>query len=470
MRNNLVAAWLAASLALPAVADDTAVLRAELKRLSERIEALERQNQEMERALSTDRVSEKEPEVVTRLKAVEFQTLSMQKQARQIEALEGISVGASITGVAQKLSHGGTPTGARETRANYRGDLSVTLPGGEMGDIDGKIFTHVRFGQGQGVTTSPTYTSTPNTLAFQKAEGPDDSFAILAQAWYQLKVPLPRDGIKARSREHLHFTFGKIDPFVFFDQNAAADDESAKFMNNVFVHNPLLDSGGDIGADAYGFAPGAIVQYVNEKQKGAEWGLSFAAFGSGPGANFSGPLSAPLLIAQAETKARFNYLPGNYRAYLWHNGHAAGYDGVERHHAGFGASIDQKLTDDLMLFGRYGHQLKGQVRFDRAVTLGAELAGSPWGRAADGLGFALGALRTSREFRADAPVLDANGDGNPDFGYEASGWEKQAELYYRYKVNGKLELTPDLQLIRRPAGDGTAQTAKVIGLRIKVGI
>ncbi len=470
MRTKLMAALIAAGVALPALADDTAALRAELKRLAERIEALEKQNREMEKALATERVSENEPEVVTRLKAVEFQTLSMQKQARQIEALEGISVGAAVTGVAQKLSRGSTPAGERESRAGYRGDLSVTLPGGEMGDIEGKIFTHVRFGQGEGVTARPTYTSTPNTLAFQKGEGPDDSFAILAQAWYQLKVPLPRDGIKAHSREHLHLTFGKIDPFVFFDQNAAADDESAKFMNNVFVHNPLLDSGGDIGADAYGFAPGAIFQYVNERRKGSEWMLSLGVFGSGPGANFSGSLSAPLLIAQAETKARFNYLPGNYRVYLWQNGRASGYDGIERHHAGFGASIDQRLTDDLTLFGRYGHQLKGRVRFDRAVTIGTELAGSAWGRAADGLGFAAGALRTSRDFRNDAPVLDANGDGNPDFGYEAAGWEKQAELYYRYRVNNKLELTPDFQLIRRPAGDGSAQTVKVIGMRIKVGI
>ncbi len=470
MRARAFAALLAAGLAAPALADDTAALRAELKRLAERIEALERQNKEMEKALTTERISEQEPEIAMRLKAVEFQALSMQKQARQIEALEGISVGASITGVAQKVSHGGTPTDQRESRASYRGDLSVTLPGGAMGDIDGSIFTHVRFGQGNGIGLKPTYTSTPNTLAFQTGAGPDDSFAILAQAWYQLKVPLPRDGIKANSREHLHVTFGKIDPFVFFDQNAIADDESTRFMNNAFVHNPLLDSGGDVGADAYGFSPGAIVQYVNEQQKGAEWSLSLGVFGAGPGANFSGSLSSPLVIAQAETHARFNYLPGSYRLYTWQNGRAPGYDGVERRHAGIGASVDQKVADDLTLFGRYGHQLKGRTRFDRAITVGAELAGSDWGRGTDGVGIALGALRTSKDFRNDSATVDADGDGNPDFGYRAAGWERQVELYYRYKVNGKFELTPDVQLIQRPAGNGGTQSVKVIGLRAKIGI
>lgn len=468
---KLMAAAVAGAFALPALAaDDMALLKAELKRLSARIENLERQNKEMEQALTTERLSDKEPEIATRLKAVEFQTLSMQKQARQIEALEGITVGASLTGVLQKVGAGDTASGTDETRANYRGDVSVTLPGGEIGNAEGKIFGHFRFGQGTGIGLRPTYTSSANTTAFEVGSTPaDDSFGILAQAWYQLKIPLMDDGMKANAREHLHLTAGKIDPFVFFDQNAAADDESARFMNNAFVHNPLLDSGGDIRADAYGFAPGAIVQYVNERQKGAEWGLSLGAFASGPGANFTGSLAGPLVIAQAETAARFNYLPGNYRAYLWHNGRGNGYDGIERKHAGIGFSADQKVTDEVTLFGRYGHQLKGKVRFDRALTLGGELDGNLWGRAADSLGLALGALRTSADFRNDSPTVDANADAVPDFGYQASGAEQQLELYYRFKLNSHVELTPDLQWIRQPGGNAGAATVKVLGLRAKLG-
>ncbi len=465
---TLTAAPLPAS-ALSTDAQGNEALMAELRRLADRIETLERQNRDMEKALATDRLSEREPEIITRLKAVEFQTLSMQKQARQIEALDGVSVGASLTSVLQQAS--GTAAGPRESRASYRGDVSVTLPGGDMGDVEAKMFAHVRFGQGQGVALRPTFTSTVNSSAFQVGSvAADDSFAILAQAWYQLKVPLPRDGIKANSREHLHLTFGKLDPFVFFDQNAAADDESSRFLNNVFVHNPLLDSGGDVGADAYGFAPGALFQYVNERNKGGEWGLSLGVFGANAGANFSGPLAAPLLMLQAETAARLNYLPGNYRAYLWRNGGKAGYDGMVRRHAGFGLSADQKVADDLTLFGRYGQHLSGKVKFDRALTLGAELAGSPWGRSADSLGLALGALHTSAGFQADSPTLDANGNGMPDFGYGAGAWEKQAELYYRYRVNAKFDLTPDFQIIQRPAGDGSAPVVKTVALRARIGI
>ena len=470
MRVRLIAALLAAGFAAPVLADDMAAVLAEMKRLAARVEALEQQNKALEKSLASERLSEKEPELVTRLKAVEFQTVSMQKQARQIEALEGITVGASLTGVMQKVGAGGTASGAAESRSSYRGDISVTLPGGTMGDADGKIFAHFRFGQGTGIGLRPTYTSTANTTAFEVGSAPaDDSFGILAQAWYQLKIHLMDDGTKATAREHLHLTAGKIDPFVFFDQNGAADDESSKFLNNAFVHNPLLDSGGDTRADAYGFAPGVIAQYVNERQKGAEWSLSLGAFGSGPGANFTGSMAGPFVIAQAETAARFNYLPGHYRAYLWRNGRAAGYDGVEQRHTGFGVSADQKVTDELTLFGRYGHQLSGKARFDRALTFGAEVAGNAWARAADGFGAAFGALRTSADFRNDSPTLDADADGTPDFGYQAGGSEKQMEIYYRFKLNSKVELTPDFQWIRQPGGNAGAPTIKVVGLRAKVG-
>ncbi len=463
----LAAALFVGSAGPAGASDDMKALLAEVKRLADRVETLEKNNRELEKSLSSERLSEKEPELATRLKAVEFQTLSMQKQARQIEALEGITVGASLTGVAQKANGGGAAAGKRESRLNYRGDVSVSLPGGEIGDIEGKIFTHLRFGQGNGIGLRPTYTSTPNTTAFQTNAGADDSFAILAQAWYQLKVPLPRDGMKANAKEHAHLTFGKIDPFVFFDQNAAADDESAKFLNNAFVHNPLLDSGGDIGADAYGFAPGVIVQYVNERSKAETWGLSLGAFGSGPGANFSGSLADPFVIAQADTTWRFNYLPGNYRAYLWTNGRGMGYDGIERRHSGAGMSIDQKVADSVTLFGRYGHQLAGKVRFDRALTIGTEIAGNAWGRGADSLGAAVGFLRTGSDYRNDSTTLDLDGDGNLD--PRASGTERIAELYYRFRVNERFELTPDFQLIQRPGGDGNASTVKVVGLRAKVG-
>ena len=466
----LAVALFAGSAGPAAANEDVKAMLAEMKRLADRVEALEKQNKEMEKALASERLSEKDPELATRVKYVEQRVDAMKGPVTKLgEALDGIKVEGSLTAVAQGVGKRGTASGRHESRTNYRGDLTVEMPLGAMGDNEGTFFTHVRLGQGNGVGLRPTYTSTPNTVAFQKAEGPDDSFAILAQAWYQLKMPLNYAGRKEDARDHLYLTVGKIDPFVFFDQNAAADDESTRFMNNVFVHNPLLDSGGDIGADAYGFQPGAILKYENTRQKGGEWALSLGAFSSDVGANFSGSNRSTFVIGQAEMNTRLAYLPGAVRFYAWRNSRAGNYDGMRRSNAGWGVSADQKVLDDLTLFGRYGHHVSGKVLFDRALTLGAELDGTRWGRSADAIGLAYGRLRTSGEFRRDSLTVDGDGDAVPDFGYAARGAERQTELYYRFKLNDAIALSPNFQWIRNPGGDGSVPTVKVVGLRAKIG-
>jgi len=455
--------------AQPAMAGADEALRADLQRLLQRVERLEQDNKQLrerleqaegerqatDKALATDRLSDKEPELVTRLKAVEFQTLEMQKQARQIEALEGVTVGAALTSVVQSVNAAGAGEGRAQSRANYRGDVSVSLPGGDMGDIEGKLFAHFRLGQGASLALRPTYTSTVNSTAFETAAGPDDSFAILAQAWYQLSIPLPRGGFKPHSTRRLEINVGKIDPFVFFDQNTAADDESTRFLNNVFVHNPLLDSGGDVGADAYGFAPGVRVAYLGATSKTESWGASLGVFGAGAGANFSGSLAHPFVIGQLETAQRFfSGLPGNYRLYAWSRARAADFDATPSRHTGWGFSADQRINDDWTLFGRYGQQAQGRPRFDRALTLGAETDGSAWGRGADALGLAAGLLHTGAGYREAAG---------------AAGHERVAELYYRFHLNSRVQLTPDLQWIQRPGGERAAATVRAFALRAKVG-
>jgi hypothetical protein len=454
--------------AVPASAADQSE---QIRALEQRIKALEENKANMDSALESDRISEKDPEVVMRLKDIEFRTLAMQKQARTIESLEGITVGASLVSVAQSVNKTAVAAGDPASALNYRGDISVSLPGGEIGNAEGHIFTQFRLGQGNGLALNNSLTGTPNSTAFQLTN-PDDSSALLAQAWYQLDVPLPFGGFKPSSREHMEINVGKIDPFVFFDQNAAADDESAKFLNNVFVHNPLLDSGGDAGVDAYGFTPGIRIAYHNVSEKPTWWGASLGVFGAGSGAAYDRTFSSPFVIGQLEFGSKFfEGLSGTYRLYAWRNGQATAYQNefdtaVERH-AGWGVSFDQRVGDATTVFGRYGRNQNGNVRFDQALTLGAEFVGNDWGRSGDSLGVALAWLPTSAEFRANSATLDADADSNPDFGYAATGAEQLAEIYYRIRLNGQLELTPDIQVIRKPGGDSSAPTATIIGLRGK---
>lgn len=108
------------------------------------------------------------------------------------------------------------------------------------------------------------------------------------------------------------------------------------------------------------------------------------------------------------------------------------------------------------------------MRFDRALTLGAEIGGSYWNRSGDVIGVAAGRLRTSNDFARDAASVDADGDGLPDYGFAAGGAERIVELYYRYRINKQIELTPDYQIIATPVGNTTAPTLRVAGLRLQL--
>ncbi|MBI3371872.1 MAG: carbohydrate porin [Betaproteobacteria bacterium] len=443
--------------------------------LERRIQALEGYNKRLEDALDTENISEREPELATRLKAVEYNTLDIKKQAKVIDSIEGFAAGASFTSVGQRAS--GVDT--KGTTLNYRADITVTTPTVKTGDIESKLFGHFRVGQGRGIAPNLTSFVGPNASSFQlgTAIPPENSAVLLAQAYYRAEIPLPFGGFKPHSREKLTVNFGKMDPFAFFDQNAAANDETRQFLASPFVHNALLDNpmAANIGADGFGFSPGARVAYRNERSKNEPWGLSFGVFGAGRSTNFSEGFRSPFQIAQAETTRRFGGLTGNYRAFLWRNGQAPTFlrdpsdlnANLLRPHRGGGVNFDQRVDDYVTLFGRLGWASGDGLPFDRVLALGAEIGGSYWSRGADALGVAFGVNRSSEEFRnRSARVVDAA--GRPVFGFAAHGAEQVAEIYYRFRVHQNFEISPDFQLIRDPAGNSAARPLKLVGIRIQL--
>lgn len=489
----IAAAFAAAGLAAPALAAPADA--ATLEKILARMEKLEARNAELEKevkslktesdkvaqALDSDRISENEPELTSRLKAVEKDALNMKKSAKKIEELDGLKAGVALTTVAQKPS--GLPHGTQDgnSQLNYRLDATVELPLKPMGDIEHKLFGHFRMGQRLGLNSPFAnlghFASAPNATAFRASgSNPDDSVAILAEAWYQASIPLPFGGFKPHSREKLELTFGKMDIFGFFDQNTAAGDESRQFLNSVFVHNPLLDAGGEVAVDANGFQPGFIAAYVNDTNKAEPWKVSLGFFGAGElGASYQKSFDSPLAMLQAEKRLRlFGGLPGNYRAYAWHRSDVPEWDGTRSAtHTGVGFSVDQRVGDGITLFGRYGKLTKGQLPFDQALSAGAEINGSYWGRGGDTIGVGGSWLRASHEYRQPGFASGCLGRDSDDnctgaFNYNASGAEKVAEIYYRYRISPQFDLTPDFQWIGRPGANPGADSVKVISLRANV--
>ncbi len=453
----VVSGLISLGLNLPVMADSSMdkVLQ-RLEQMEQRIKSLEAENARLNKSLNEPYISDSEPEVSARLKALESQSNSYKGAIKIVEALDGIEVGGGLTMVAQGVS--GEPKGAKDSdEVNYRGDVTVSLPAGDIGAAEGLLFAHFRVGQGLGVENPGDAFSSFNSTSFQRpGTSTSDSTVLLAQAWYQLTIPLPLGGNPDLSRQHLELNVGKIDPFMFFDQNNIADDETRGYMNQAFVHNPLLDVGGDIGVDDFGFTPGMRMAWVNDTQKPLQYGVSVGVFGAGDGASFEDSLSDPFVIVQADTKQSFfTGLEGNYRAYYWRNGSSEDLLGIQETHSGIGISVDQKVHDYTTLFARYGHQTEGDVRFDDALTIGADFGGSYWNRGGDAIGVAAGWLFLSDEYKDFAT-------------YDASGEEQIAEIFYRYRINSQLDLSPNLQYIRRPGGNNDASSMTAVGLRAQL--
>jgi aryl carrier-like protein len=496
---KITAALVAAGLALPALAGPKEIEL--LQKLTSRLEKLEARNAELEKklearnsgleqqvktlkdesnavaaGLDSPRLSQYEPELTVRLKAVEKDALEMKKAARIAEGLEGIKVSAALATVGQHAS--GLPGGVENSSSqlNYRADVSVELPLAAIGDIEHKLFAHLRMGQGLGLNAAFSnlghFASAPNALAFRASgSSPDDSVTILGQAWYQAAIPLPFLGFKPYSRETLEVTFGKMDIFGFFDQNAGGGDEAKQFLNSVFVHNPLLDAGGEVGVDANGFQPGFVVSYLNWFNKPEPWRLSLGVFGAGDrGANYQRSLSKPLVMVQAEKQLKlFGGLTGNYRAYAWNRSQGTDFDGSVTRHTGVGVSVDQRVGDGVTVFGRYGKLVSGELPFNQAVTAGAELNGSYWGRAADAIGIAGAWLESGKAYRNSTVTawLD-DAQTQAAFTFTPRGAEKLAEIYYRLRIAPQFELTPDFQYVVDGGGNANGKSVKVFALRANI--
>lgn len=373
---------------------------------------------------------------------------STQEEAKKDEEKNGLQLEGAVVAVLQNVNDHGSEDGQNHSRFNARADLLATLPLGSTGQAQHSLIGQLRLGVGAGVATLPTYTGAVNSSAFTREPGDNNHYGVLAQLYYQLELPLNAAPTAGKTPDTADSRFelnvGKMDLFGFFDQNAVAGDETSAFLNNVFVHNPLLDSGGDIAADDYGFAPGLRVAYFNQGEN-ARWGASLGVFAAGEAAKFKSSPSQPLVIGQLEWSSTPNReeAHSNYRVYAWTNGQTLDTNDAPQRHSGVGISADQRLGRDWNVFARWGKRTTGEGEFDRALTLGTELKGHSWGRGDDAIGLAWGQLKGSHA-------------------------EHNAEIYYRFTLNDSLELAPDFQWIRHAAGNTDAGIVRVWGVRAKL--
>jgi high affinity Mn2+ porin len=121
-----------------------------LQAMQERLTRLEARNAELERRLAEPA---KLPEQVgTRLDEVENEVLALSKKPDPLAKFDGISVGASLLMVAQYAKGGA----ASATELSTRADVEVELPGGSIGNAEGRIIAHFLAGDSDGLDGAVT--------------------------------------------------------------------------------------------------------------------------------------------------------------------------------------------------------------------------------------------------------------------------------------------------------------------------
>ena len=343
------------------------------------------------------------------------------------DVLNGISLEAGATFIYQATSNANgddlSENGQDVGDASYSVDVSLTKE-----FENGTAFIALEAGEGAGVDDELAVFSAVNA----DATGGDSNIGV-TEAWYQ------------HNFEPFTVTFGKVAADAFIDSNEYANDETTQFLGSEFKHSSTIEfpdnsAGLIIGASLSDIITAeAIVMDGN-----ADWEDMFED------TFYGGQLTISPEIAGK---------PGNYRVFGWGSGrnHTKWNDSskVQESSYGFGLSADQELTDIVGVFARYAWQnpssyLNGEsFSLEHSYSVGMQIAGEPWGRDEDVFGIALGQLIPSGDYKDAGSNLKADPEGH-------------IELYYSYKVNDHLTISPDVQIIMNPYGGDAVNGDKTI--------
>ena len=367
-----------------------------------------------------------------------------------MKLMEGLELGAGGTMIVQgtnNTNNAASDVTKKEGRADASYSADITLSK-EFKDVGGKAFLHLESGQGAGLEDNLTLYSNVNR------DADDDNNVRLTEFWYE----------QALFKDKAALTFGKLDPTAYFDTNDVANDETTQFLGRIFRNNPAIEFPDNTAGVRLAYLP-------------VEW-LEFG-YGIFDGNSDWEKVGDNLFnIGQITFKTKLFDLPGNYRFVGWNNNvyHTKWLDTEKQkeNSYGFGLSFDQKVTDIVTLFTRYGWQdpkvynpdimATGDLNYsiEQSWSAGFQVEGKPWGREKDVLAFAVGQAIPSTDYKKAGAELDP---------VRRAKSEGHLEAYYNIHINDHLSISPDFQYIWNPFGkDITDDTSPVFvyGLRSQI--
>ncbi|MCM8781793.1 MAG: carbohydrate porin [Candidatus Omnitrophica bacterium] len=422
-------------------------LEEQIRQMKARIEALEKKLSECneyikEQGISITKQRQKIEEYENKL--LQFSQESQRQVSAPISNEKGLTINAGITTVVQGTDNTNATEKKKEneTGASYSADITVEK---KFEEIKSEVFLHLETGQGLGLEDELTLYSNVNR------DANNDTYIKIAEVWYE----------QSFCDDKVWLTFGKLDPTVYFDENEVANEETTQFLGRIFRNNPTIEFPDNTAGIKLTLAP-------------LEWlELNYGLFDANSDWEKIG--DNLFNIGQVTFKPRFFERDGNYRLFTWYNNlyHTKWLDATNTKEGayGFGLSVDQKISDSLTVFTRYGWQnpkvynpnittTGGGLNYslEHSLSGGVQLEGRPWGRERDILAFAIGEAIPSGDYKkADASRRAKN--------------EGHFETYYNIHVNDHLSISPDFQYIWNPFGKDVTDdtdTIFVYGLRTQV--
>lgn len=366
----------------------------------------------------------------------------------------GVKIFGGVTGIVQGALNNEGRFGGDRAEGSMSADLMLSVPIGEKG----KFFLRLDIQQGEGLTTLPGLFTSPNG----NATGPNNDIETFenSESLNINEVVYTHHFLD----EIVEIALGHIDMTSHFDQNEFANKETFQFLAQAFNNNSALEWGGTVNF----FGPGIVLKYEPVEL----FEISVGGF-EGDG-NYSDMFDHPFLIGQVEVEPAFGGLEGHYRIYGWGRWtphcrdltdpaafsdcslvETATRREVKRGNAGFGLSMDQWLSRAIGIFSRFGYQDEEVSQARAAFSIGLTISGSSFRRPHDVFGLAYGVLIPGDDYQQSTGLMEA---------------EQYAEVYYKYVVSGNgvtsgFHLSPDVQVIAHPGGDGSTAPIVIYGLR-----
>lgn len=377
-------------------------------------------------------------------------------EGRRIRTVHGAMdarVGGGFTAIAQGAVSNPAQFGGDHAEGSLSADLYFELPVIDRGDF----LLRVDLQQGAGLTRLPPLFTAPNG----NPTGTNADIESWSGTDLHINEARYRHGLPGNRTELL---IGHMDLTAYFDNNELANDETTQYLAQQFVNNATVDWGGN---DNF-FGPGAVI--LTRPSPAVEF-----AFGwfEGDG-DYTDMFMHPFLIGQVTLESEQGGGEAYYRLYVWQRqtphcrssanpavfADCALLDPAQQVHlgnsnSGVGLSVDRQFSSGWGIWARVGYQDPLVAQFDKTISAGAVSRGLF--KRPDRLGLAYGASLPSQPYKRATGHADT---------------EHYFEIYYKHVLEGDgetrgMHVSPDLQIIAAPAGDGAVNPVVVPGVRFQ---